>query len=223
MSAPSALIAFGKNWEVPIPESPADIQPSLDTRLTAMAAGLLYMDGAADSIVLSGGYTAGDDRPSEADAMHTVLREHFDEDDIPARAIRFDRWSYDTATNLEAVAQMRHEGMIGDVNVVTVGYHLPRVLRLAGKQGVPVSGAFRSDQVVSNSELAVPRLRGSEHYLGRLVWAEARRQSSVKPLLRATSALALEGAAHALLTIDPDGTGISRRLTQTLRHRQQEN
>src|SRR5580700_3958364 len=86
-----ALLAHGKNWELPVPDDPARIKPSFDTTLTAEAAGILFTEGDGalrfDRLILSTGHTAGAHYPSEAQAMRQVLRERFDEEQIPDEAI----------------------------------------------------------------------------------------------------------------------------------------
>jgi uncharacterized SAM-binding protein YcdF (DUF218 family) len=219
MSAPTAIVAHGKNWEVPVPPDPADIQLSLDSRLTAMAAGVLYTEGVADRIVFSTGHTAGEAYPTEAAAQLGHMRHFFPEEEIPQEDVSLEEDSFDSAGNIEGVKAMVDAGLISGVHLLTVGYHLPRLRRLARRHGLPVLGTYASDKVVARSALAVPRLRGRSHYYGRLVVHEACTRHSTQPIVRAASALALEGVGHVLMTVDPDGSGLSRRLTAHLRHR----
>jgi uncharacterized SAM-binding protein YcdF (DUF218 family) len=219
MSAPTAIIGHGKNWEIPVPPNPADIQLSLDSRLTAMAAGVLYSEGVAERIVFSTGHTAGDEYPTEAQAQAKELRRFFPEEEIPGEHVLLEEDSFDTAGNVDEVKRMIEAGLISGIHLLTVGYHLPRLKRLAQRHDLPVLGTYASDKVVGRSRLAVPRLRGRPHYYGRLVLHEARVRRSPRPIVRTAAQLALEGAGYALMTIDPSGEGISRQVTTRLRHR----
>jgi uncharacterized SAM-binding protein YcdF (DUF218 family) len=216
---PTAIVAHGKNWEVPVPADPTEIQLSLDSRLTAMAAGILYMDGVAEKIVFSSGKTAGDAYPAESTAQFAELRRYFTSEQIPDDDVLSEDESFDTAGNVINIKQWVDEGRIGAVYGLTVGYHVPRLRRLAARHGLSLLGAFASDKIVGQSELAVPDLRGKPHYYGRLVLREAQEKRSVRPLVRVASQFALEAAAHTLMTVDPHGTGVSRLITTRLRHR----
>jgi hypothetical protein len=216
---PTAIVACGKNWDVPVPADPSEIQLSLDSRLTAIAAGILYMQGAADKIVFSGGKTAGDACPAESAALFAELRRHFTAEQIPDEDVLQEDESFDTAGNVAHIKQWVDEGRISGVYGLTLGYHAPRLSRLAKRHGLPLLGTFASDKIVGESEFAVPDLRGKPHYYGRLVLREAQEKRSVRPLVRVAAQFALEGAAHTLMTIDPHGTGVSRLATTRLRHR----
>ncbi|HSX17505.1 MAG TPA: YdcF family protein [Patescibacteria group bacterium] len=216
--APTAIVAHGKNWEVPVPADPAEIQLSLDSRLTAVAAGVLYMAGVADKIIFSTGHTAGEEYPTEAAAQLKEMRRFFGPDQIPEDDVMLEEDSFDTAGNVEQTRRLIDEGHISGAHLLTLGYHLPRLGRLARRQGIPILGMHASDKVVGRSDLAVPDLRGRSHYYGRLVLREAQERRSVRPLVRTAAQFGLEAAGHALMTVDPSGKGVSRLATKRLRH-----
>lgn len=220
-SAPHvALLAHGKNWEVPVPEDPALIRPSFDTTLTAEAAGILFTGGDSvlsfDRLILSTGYTAGSRYPSEAQAMRQVLRERFDPSEIPDEAILMEEQSFDTSGNLMRVNELCAEHDIGAIALLTVGYHLPRTWKLANKLlDVPIVASYKSDEVVR-------RDRGeSGHFYTRSVARQAVAAHSARPLVRLATSLVLEGGAWILAVADPTGEGISSKITTKIRHQEE--
>lgn len=213
----TALLAHGKNWELPVPEDPALIEPSFDTRLTAEAAGILFAqkdgDVLFDRLILSTGYTAGPQYPSEAQAMRNELRGRFDTSQIPDDAIIMEEESFDTSGNLKRVNELCAAHNIGSIGLLTVGYHLPRTRRLASRLlDVPIVGAYKSEQVVREDR------GGASHFYARSVVRQARESHSVRPLVRVAASLALEGAAWGLAVVDPTGEGVSSKVTSRIRH-----
>ena len=170
-------------------------------------------------IVFSTGKTAGEEYPTEAGAQSAWMRDYFTEEEIPKEHVILEEESFDTAGNVEAMRNMVDKGLIGGVHLLTVWYHGPRLRKLAERYKLPVIGASASDKVVGRSALAVPDLRGSSHYWGRLVLREARERRSARPVVRAAAQLGLEAVANTLIIADPSGDGISRLATARLRHR----
>lgn len=208
----AAILAHGKNWELPVPADPADIEPSIESRMTAEAAGVLFTQGVGGMIIFSGGHTAGPDYPSEAAKMRETLYGYFGESDIPPELTDLEEESHDTASNLAIVKERMADYGVDSLILLTVGYHLPRVRRLARVLDVPVSGAFRSDHVIRE------RHGGANHLYARTVVEEAMDRRSAKPLVRSASAYALEAAGWGVSFIDPKGHRLGKLATSRMRH-----
>jgi uncharacterized SAM-binding protein YcdF (DUF218 family) len=162
---------------------------------------------------MSTGHTAGPEYPSEASAMLQAMRQRFDESRIPTSAILMEEESDDTLSNLQEVKKLCAEHDIESIVLLTIGYHLPRVRRLADVVDLSVSGSYASDHVVG-------RDRGDpDHYYAHRVLAAARERRSMKPLLRTGLSYALEAGGLVVARIDPQGDRLGNRITGKLRHR----
>ena len=67
-----AVIVLGKNWREYPSEKPTQdwkLRLSIESEMSALAAGELFKQGRTERIIFSGGRTAGKDLPSEAAAM----------------------------------------------------------------------------------------------------------------------------------------------------------
>src|SRR5581483_10374408 len=105
----TAILAHGKNWELPIPPDPSDIRLSIESEMTAEAAGILFTRGVGDLIIFSTGHTAGSRYPSEASKMREAMYRHFDCAEVPLAQTVLEEDSYDTATNLANVKERMQE------------------------------------------------------------------------------------------------------------------
>ncbi|HSX52839.1 MAG TPA: YdcF family protein [Patescibacteria group bacterium] len=208
----AAILALGKNWELPIPQDPANIQLSIESEITAEAAGILFTNGIGDLIIFSGGHTAGSNYPSEASKMAESMYLHFTTSDVPVDKIVLEEDSHDTLGNLENVKECIPELDIDEIILVTVGYHLPRTKRLARIAGLPVRKAFKSDYIVGDKQ------GGVNHLYAREVLARSIGNHSLKPLLRASVSYGIEAAGWGISFVDPKGTNIARLATKTSRH-----
>jgi len=209
-----AILAFGKNWELPIPADPGQIKPSFDTSLTAEAAAILFTTGRQyDRIILSSGHTRGPRYPSEAAAMLGVLREHYDPSRIPDEAIMLEEESFDTASNLKEVNELcRREG-ITSITLLSVGYHLPRIKHLAKRLlDVPVVGTYASESVVVDAH------NKPVFFYTRSIVRQVWERRSFRPLMQVAASYSFEAAAWVLTLIDPSGEGISAKITSRMRH-----
>jgi hypothetical protein len=120
--------------------------------------------------------------------------------------------SYDTVGNLRIVKERMPELGIDSLILLTIGYHLPRVKRLARILDVPVSDAFKSDHVIRD------RHGGGSHLYARAVMAQAASQKSGKPLLRTAASYGLEAVGWGLSYVDPQSKHIARYATTKIRH-----
>lgn len=210
----TAILAHGKNWEVPVPDDPTLARPSIETRMTAEAAGVLLTHGVGDMIIFAGGHTAGPEYPSEAEVMRQTLREHFGEDEVPDEAVRLEDQSSSTAEQLTIVRKLLPEYGADDVILLTVGYHLPRVMLQARREGLPVRGFARSDYLIRG------RHGDASHLYARNVLAQTVNQHGLnwRPGLRAATAYGMEGLAWGSLAVGPLGSYLGGLATDKLRH-----
>lgn len=209
-----AILAHGKNWQIPVPSNPEEIELSIESKMTAEAAGVLFTQGIADLIIYSSGRTAGQAYPSEAKKMREITYETFTEAEIPLKATVLEEDSYDTFGNLSIVKERMPELAVDSLILLTIGYHLPRVKRLAKILEVPVKDTFKSDYVIRN------RHGGLNHLYARAVVNQAIDQRSVKPLMRTAASYSLEAAGWGLSYIDPKSEHF-RFVTAKVRHQNQ--
>lgn len=178
-----AIIVLGKN--IGVDWKPQNIRESIHqlsphSRLSVLAAGLLYKAGYTDKIIISTGYTAGKglttrEKPvlSEAQAMKNRLLEVFP--DIPENAIELDEESLDTRGNAEKVKEILKKRGWKNVGLLTVGFHMDRAKMLFAKQGIKAK-PFASEEVLRDR-----RTRFVEQYLkSELVQKEIKKEKTAK-------------------------------------------
>ncbi|HXE10422.1 MAG TPA: YdcF family protein [Verrucomicrobiae bacterium] len=216
MSERTAILAHGKNWQIPVPEDPAAAELSIESQINAEAAGLLYERGAGDVIIFSGGHTAGPEYPSEARAMLDSMRGHkrFSGSQVPEEAIRLEEDSSSTAGNLAEVHARLEEFGVDNVVLLTVGYHLPRTIMQARQEGLPVRGFARSDYVIRGLHA------DQNHLLARRVLSHTLGQHGIDwhPAYRMATAYGLEGLAWGSLAAGPLGRYLGETVTDKVRH-----
>jgi uncharacterized SAM-binding protein YcdF (DUF218 family) len=199
-----AIVALGKNWRLPVGPR---IQLSIESKMTVLAAGQMYADGKVGKIIFSTGETAGKNLqghtyPAEADQMKKFLRRFFSEEQIPDAAIELENHSFDTAGNAEEVRTIINDLHLQKVALLTVGFHLPRSMRLFKSYGVNVDQGLSSEQILEAR---------SSHYQGFL---DEYHQSDRYKNLTST-----ERKVNAISIIDRKGKLI-RLITKRSRHRE---
>lgn len=208
----TAILAHGKNWELPIPSNPLEIRLSTESEITAEAAGILYLQGCGDLIIFSSGHTAGSDYPSEAQKMREAMYDNFCEAEIPHSKTFLEEDSYDTLTNLRNVKDRMPDLGIDKVILLSIGYHLPRVRRLAKIVGIPFDEALKSDYVLRQDQCE------ASHLYARKVVKKSLDERSPMPLARTGISCVLEVAGWAMLCVDPEGEHLAKFVTKNLRH-----
>ncbi|MDO8547813.1 MAG: YdcF family protein [Nitrospirales bacterium] len=144
------LVVLGKNWRGYPPRNKPPgwrLHLSLESKMTALAAGHLVRSGRADAMLLSGGRTAGTDCPSEAEAMRAYIRKKFP--DVPDQAILLEESSIDTAENAELIRTMTQDRAPQRITLLTIGFHLPRSLALFPIYGLPVERGIASETILA--------------------------------------------------------------------------
>lgn len=136
----NTVIALGKNWRAYPPKEPDlrfRLRLSIESKLTALAAGEMYRRGEVTQIIFSSGATAGSGFPSEAKAMAEYLFAHCPE--VPRSVVRLEERSIDTAGNAEEIARMGYAHNALDlIYLLSVRFHFPRAAKLFEEYGVHV-------------------------------------------------------------------------------------
>lgn len=186
-----AVVALGKNWRLPIDGS--RIHLSIESKMTAIAAGQMFVDGKTNEIIFSTGHTAGLDKetrqlyPTEAEEMKRFMRIFFSEDQIPESAIRTEIVSFDTAGNAEKVKKIIGDEKLRKVAVLTIGSHKLRSKKLFANFGIPVTA-------IASQDVLKGRNPHYEKFLHDYAWSA-----------RHTKELLKETALNTLLFVDPKG------------------
>lgn len=135
------VIALGKNW------APGQKRLSLESRMTALAAGKLLKEGVAKKAIFSGGYTAGSEMPSEAGAMLTHMGLSYKDQ---VYKVELEDESLDTSRNAENVKNSL--GKKDKVLLLSIGYHFPRAKRIFDSYGVKAD-TISSEEVLEEGRM----------------------------------------------------------------------
>lgn len=159
-----AFIIHGKNWRcyplkvrirnlidrILYSTDPLPLKPSKDTRITAMASGIVWSAfnemGHPPVLIFSTGKTRGENHPSEAEEMVKYMKRWFPQ--IPDKYIKLEDRSFDTPGNILESKKIIEENGFENVGYLTVDYHVPRVHVLMGQLDSPIQVVFPSDQWV---------------------------------------------------------------------------
>ncbi len=163
-----AFIIHGKNWENNPglkqmvqgkidrmlgheSEKPFKLKLSKDSRITALAAGIIWeyyakIQEKPPILIFSTGKTAGKDQLSEAQAMIDYMKIRFP--DIPEDFIKLEDESYDTPGNIINSKQKIKELGLKNVGYLTVGYHNPRVAILMDYYDLPIQTIHPTEQIL---------------------------------------------------------------------------
>lgn len=121
-----------------------DLSP--ESKITILAAGILYKDKLGQKIVFSGGHTRGKDKESEAKKMFKFIKNKFS---IPESDIILEENSIDTAGNAFEVKKLLPEN--SKVILLSFAYHLPRAKRIFKNYGIYVKKDYASDKVLEEN------------------------------------------------------------------------
>ena len=109
---------------------------TLDSKLRALAGGLLAREGMVNELILTGGKTAGPGNPSEADALKSYLLKKYP--DLANFPIRLEETSVDTTESAKSVAEMLGGDSKKPVLLITNDYHVLRASRDFQNQGLTI-------------------------------------------------------------------------------------
>jgi len=158
---------------------------SFDSKLRVLAGGTIASQGKAESIILTGGRTAGKDNPSEAEVMKVYLLKKFPElANFPITDLES---SYDTRGNAKEVAEMLGDNIEGNILLITNGYHMLRAKRDFNKEGLKVS-EISAESIVSQRSEHHERL--IEEYLQSY---DVKKKEAIEIMLRGIDKIDSEG------------------------------
>ncbi len=148
-----ALIVLGRNFLSGIDRKVLAHQRftlSAQSRINALATGLLYKAGIAETMILSSGQTAGSNLPSEAYAMKQHILRIFQ--GIPSEAIQLEETSIDTEGNAREVKKIvaRQHPEHASFGLLTDTSHLRRAIPMFKRNGLHVH-PFDSLRILSKS------------------------------------------------------------------------
>lgn len=130
-----AIIVLGAGVQEKKSHLKSRIEPGFGGKMRAMAAAEAYRQGLTPVLVFSGGKTAGEEYPSEAQAMQAFLERKYQNQDgkfshIPPEAIILEEKSKDTSTNFENLLKLIKEKGWNNVAILTNDFHLERTTKL---------------------------------------------------------------------------------------------
>lgn len=137
------IVALG-NGMVVLKDNVLDLSP--ESKITILAAGILYKDKLGQKIVFSGGHTRGKSKESEAKKMFEFIKNKFS---IPESDIILEENSIDTAGNAFEVKKLLPEN--SKVILLSFAYHLPRAKRIFKNYGIYVKKDYASDKVLEEN------------------------------------------------------------------------
>ena len=169
-------IALGKNWG---PNKRPNSKPkrlSLESRMTALAAGKLLKDKVVGKIIFSGGYTAGNEMPSEAKAMQNYMDRSYRN---KAEEVYLEDKSLDTSRNAENIKDLIKEK--DNVLLLSVGYHFPRAKRIFNNYGIKAD-IISSEEVLSGNDSRMDRFLKNYHGSFRHFFETAKETLILNPI-----------------------------------------
>ncbi len=146
------IVALGKNWKKYPPKGSSDfnLELSEESKITVLAAGELYLTKVAPMIIFSSGKTAGQRFPSEASKMYEYMKSKYPE--IPDDGVVLEERSLTTFENAKEVKSLMRAMNRNTAALLTIGFHLPRAVKVFRDHRMDVSG-FASERVLTeNSE-----------------------------------------------------------------------
>jgi uncharacterized SAM-binding protein YcdF (DUF218 family) len=199
-----ALVVLGKNWRQYPPHPTAEqsesfnLRLSIESKISALAAGEMFESGLIDKIIFSGGKTAGKQYPSEAEEMMKYMKEKYP--DIADELVLLEKESIDTADNAERIAELLKENpTLHKIALMTVGFHLARAEKLFEEFGIETTG-FPSEEELKKRSPHYEQFVTSYLKSGRVKFKERK-----------------EAIVRGLLSIDTRGK-LLRKVTTKIRH-----
>jgi uncharacterized SAM-binding protein YcdF (DUF218 family) len=105
----------------------------MEAKMTAIVAGEMFRCGTVDLLVFTGGKTAGEEYPSEAEAMAAYCIQRYD---IPPEAIILECVAFDTITNARLVKKIFDDKGYDDAWLLSRKYHLKRAQDIFFREGM---------------------------------------------------------------------------------------
>lgn len=151
-----AVIVLGKNWRgypftpARSPEEGSRLHLSIESKMSALAAGEMYQAGLTKKLIFSTGKTLGEAWPSQARAMWEFTKKEYP--DIPEESVLLEEESWDTTENAEEVKKIMDTNHIDTTALLTVDYHLPRAEKIFRAYGMNVIPVPSEEMLVRRSD-----------------------------------------------------------------------
>jgi len=144
-----------------------DLTPQ--SKITAIASGVLYKEDIAQKIIFSGGHTKGKDKKSEAELMFDLLKKKFP--DIPDTDVVLEENSIDTAENAEEVKKILPQN--SNIILLSFSYHLKRARIIFHNFNLNINKIYASDIVLSKQKTKYKNLLNEftlKIKIQRIIW-----------------------------------------------------
>lgn len=177
---------------------------TIDSRLRAIAAGIIASEGKASELIFSGGKTSGQEYPSEAEAMRDYLLVRFPElRDFP---ITLDEESIDTSQNAEFTSKVMKDKGLESALLITNEYHMLRSSRNFERKKVDVE-PLPAEEVIEGAD---PKYHLYKNFVDKYLNSyDIKKKKAVEVVLR------------GIMAIDPDGKLLTA-LAKKMRHGEEE-
>lgn len=153
-----ALIVLAKGWKEYFSKHKGDkpLKLSMESKMVTMAIGEMMKNDFADKVIITGGKTAGPDKPSESHEMLEYLLQNY-----PEEAGKFtlddslilEEQATDTVQNAENVTKMLEDRNIsGPVALMAIGYQLERARRLFENEGISAKAFPAEDYLIKRNK-----------------------------------------------------------------------
>lgn len=153
-----ALVVLGRIWRPRGDDKPErGHHLSHDGKMRTLAAGEMFKAGLTDRIIFSGGRTAGQKWPPEAESMFKYFRKKYPE--IPEEALLLEGESYNTQENAERISRILERYNLERVAILTNDYHLARSQKIFEQHGIKAAG-FRAEEFLKKRKPET----GKPHY-----------------------------------------------------------
>lgn len=200
--ASDGLIVLGKNFGIEygfarIKEDPWNL--SLDSRITALAAGILIHDAQASEepleVTFTTGRTAGKNIPPESKAQIAYMLSRpgllLDPATLDKNHVTAGERGFDTVGDAEEAARVLSTRQYKWLGLLTTGYHGPNALKVFESRGVHI------DELIASEEVVASRSPGYAAFIEK--WASSDR---IRREIRK------EETRSRVLAVDPKGRSI---------------
>jgi vancomycin permeability regulator SanA len=133
----NCLVLLGKNWEDKVTP-----KLSIPSRITALAGAVKMLEDRFDYLIISGGFTIGHSKPSEAMAMKKYILQFFPELE---HKIIMEEVSIDTPENMRELLDILTPR--DKVSIITLSFHCKRSYNLAIAWGISLTRMIQSENI----------------------------------------------------------------------------
>lgn len=161
ISQDASVIVFGYGPVLP-GSHPNSGRLDLYGKVNALAAGMLYQAHRPKNIIVTGGRTGREKRPSEAHLMAKIITSKFD---VPESTVILEEQATNTILNLVYTANILDESResFGELVFLAMGYHLRRIREICELVGLDGQYIAAEDIVSSRTRHHARVLKGYLH------------------------------------------------------------